>query len=161
MAIFDPPMRNKTTETVSLPFNGDTLYWRVYIYSDDFLKKQTRVPLKYHDITARYFASLWKDCFQNKIHSNKRKYRFPIGYEIIPNNSLFDLNKYLDQEMRMFLYDQKIAEMNEKLAFVMQMGQIALQAKELILLSKSETMEFDISRNDNSDQIKSASSIVA
>jgi hypothetical protein len=161
MAIFDPPMRNKTTETVSLPFNGDALYWRIYIYSDDFLKTQTRVPLKYHDITARYFASLWKDCFQNKIHSNKRKYRFPIGYEIIPNNSLFDLNKYLDQEMRMFLYDQKIAEMNEKLAFVMQMGQIALQAKELILLSKSETMEFDISRNDNSDQIKIASSIIA
>ena len=31
-----------------LPVNLDTLYWRVYIYCDDYLKKQTDIPFSYH-----------------------------------------------------------------------------------------------------------------
>ena len=161
MSVAAPLNRNKTVDPPNMPLNADTLYWRVYIYCDDFLKKQTVVPLKYHDITARYFAGLWKDCFQNKINMNRRKYCFPIGYTIIPNNTLFEINKHIDQEIRMFLYDQKLTDLNEKLAFVMQLGQLAIQAKQIILLSKSDPHQADVTLNDNEDQIINASTFVA
>lgn len=161
MSVAAPLNRNKTTQTLIMPLSADTLYWRVYVYCDDFLKMQTVIPLKFHDITARYFAGLWKDCFQNKINPNRRKYCFPIGYTIIPNNMLFEINKYIDQEIRMFLYDQKLIDLDEKLAFVMRLGQLAIQAKEIILLSKSDPDQVDVTLNDNEDQIINASTFVA
>lgn len=72
---------NSLAENI-LPVNLDTLYWRVYIYCDDYLKKQTDIPFSYHDITSRYFSTMWKDCFQNKIGHDK-KYIFPLNYSII------------------------------------------------------------------------------
>ena len=131
-----------------LPVSLDTLYWRVYIYCDDYFKKQTDIPYIYHDITARYFASLWKDCFQNKIGPNK-KYIFPLNYNIIPDKMLFDINSYIDQEFKMFLYDQKNAEINNKLSNVMKFGNIAIQVKELILNSKIDDLTIPDTFNDN------------
>jgi hypothetical protein len=74
---------------------------------------------------------------------------------------LFEINKYIDQEIRMFLYDQKLTDLDEKLAFVMRLGQLAIQAKEIILLSKSDPDQADVTLNDNEDQIINASTYVA
>jgi hypothetical protein len=74
---------------------------------------------------------------------------------------LFEINKYIDQEIRMFLYDQKLIDLDEKLAFVMRLGQLAIQAKEIILLSKSDPDQADVTLNDNEDQIINASTFVA
>ena len=150
---------NNRRDTLIPPLTATSLYWRVYIYCDDFLKKQTNIPLKYHDISSRFFATLWKDCFQNKIDANRRKYCFPINYTIIANNTLFEINKHIDLEIQMFLYDQKIADVNEKMANVMRLGQISLQAKELILLSKSGDMQSPPTFNDNADHNRNATSV--
>lgn len=133
---------------------ASNLYWRVYIYSDDFIKKQTTIPAKFHDLTARFFATLWKDCFQNKIDKNRQKYHFPISYNIIPNNLLFNINSHIDQEIRMFLYDQKASNLDDKLANVMALGKVAIQAKDLILFSGAELMQAPSELNDNNKNQK-------
>lgn len=141
-----------------LPISLDTLYWRVYIYCDDYLKKQTDISYVYHDITARYFASMWKDCFQKKIGPNK-KYIFPLNYSIISDKMLFEINAYIDQEFKMFLYDQKNAEINNKLSNVMKFGNIAIQVKELILNCKIEDLTIPDTFNDNDFYSKKMSAV--
>ena len=140
---------NSKASEVYSTLTADNLYWRVYIYSDDFIKKQTTIPSKFHDLTARFFATLWKDCFQNKIDKNRQKYHFPISYKIIPNNLLFEINSHIDQEIRMFLYDQKASNLDEKLANVMALGKVAIKAKDLILFSGAEHMQAPSEFNDN------------
>lgn len=143
---FDENLNNPSVNI--LPISLDTLYWRVYIYCDDYFKKQTDIPYAYHDITARYFASLWKDCFQNKIGPNK-KYIFPLNYNIISDKMLFEINSYVDQEFKMFLYDQKNAEISNKLSNVMKFGTIGIKVKEVILNSKINDLIVPDTFNDN------------
>ena len=131
-----------------LPVNLDTLYWRVYIYCDDYLKKQTDIPFSYHDITSRYFSTMWKDCFQNKIGHDK-KYIFPLNYSIISEKLLIQINIFIEQEFKMFLYDQKNTDINNKLSNAMKFGTIAIQVKQLMLSSKVNDLTIPENLNDN------------
>ena len=49
----------------------------------------------------------------------------------------------------MFLYDQKASNLDEKLANVMALGKVAIQAKDLILFSGAEHMQAPSEFNDN------------
>jgi hypothetical protein len=131
-----------------LPISLDTLYWRVYIYCDDYLKKQSDIPYAYHDITSRYFAAIWKDCFQKKVVAHKN-YTFPLSYNLISEIMLFQINLFIEQEFKMFLYDQKNADINNKLSHVMRFGTIAITVKELILSSKLNDLSVPENINDN------------
>ena len=139
---------NSIAENI-LPVNLDTLYWRVYIYCDDYLKKQTDIPFSYHDITSRYFSTMWKDCFQNKIGHDK-KYIFPLNYSIISEKLLIQINIFIEQEFKMFLYDQKNTDINNKLSNAMKFGTIAIQVKQLMLSSKVNDLTIPENLNDNS-----------
>ena len=76
-------------------------------------------------------------------------YIFPLNYSIISEKLLIQINIFIEQEFKMFLYDQKNTDINNKLSNAMKFGTIAIQVKQLMLSSKVNDLTIPENLNDN------------
>ena len=134
----------------NFPFLPTTLYWRVFMLADKYLKDNTTVESKYHGNIARFFAIMWRYFFENgKVNIETGNFKFPFDGRVISITQLVNINSAVDNQIRLHLNLQDVADQNLKIQNIALMGEIGLKIRKIITSNHIKWSDPDNPLNDN------------
>lgn len=116
------------------PFTPITLYCRILLIVDRSLKNNTEIPYSKHSYISKYFASLWRNFYENKNASPDTKdYLISIDYNVISVGELISINNFIDSQIRALIKSNQNIVKSGAVLDLSFIGDIAFKVKKVIL----------------------------
>jgi hypothetical protein len=116
------------------PFTPITIYCRILLIVDNFLKNNTEIPYSNHIYISKYFANLWRIFYENKeANSDNIDYLVSIDYNVISVGALVSINNFLNTEIRALIKSNHNISDESEVLLLSLVGNITSKVKKIIL----------------------------